>query len=218
MFRDKVTKKLKGYQKILKRSDRSLAFLMGICHIQLGEYRKGRRLFDKSCRAMFKPPFYWKGTAQPNWLVDICVLSGKTNRYPDVLRELELFKKTDLGMRSLLALYAYGVMEFLLPTGWSISTSIQELLNVPKAKESYAKGEALLAINEKDRAGLERALISLLKAHEGKAKYGALRETSEGLLCMSAMSLAIAGLKHGLSVDMDSNYFSNGYIKFLLKI
>jgi hypothetical protein len=217
MFRDKVTKKLKGYQKILKRSDRSLAFLMGICHIQLGDYKKGRRLFERSCHATFKHPFYWKISDQPNWLVDICVLSGKTNRYPDVLRELELFKKTDRGMLSLWALYAYGVMEFLLPTGWNVATSIQELLNVPKSKVSYANGEALLAINEKDQTGLESALISLLKAHEGKAKYGALRETSEGLLCMSAMTLAIAGIKHGLSVDMDSNYFSNGYIKFLLK-
>lgn len=217
MNREKVIRFLTDYQKILRTDDIQSLFFIAICQVQLGDYAEAQRLFEKSFLDMFKPPKLWYGTNQPNWLVDICFLSNRTDLLPDVQREFGLFKqKFDTGY-GLVAHYAFSLVELHLPSGWDIADSIQELLKRPKIKDMHAIGKTLLAIIASDPPALEAALSALLKAHKGMAKFGALRETAEGLLCMPAMSLARTAIERGLPVEIENDYYSNGYLQFLMK-
>jgi len=213
MYREKV----KRFLQILDPEDNQRAFYLGICYTQLGNYFEAQRMFEKSCLAMLQDTYLWKGTGQPNWLVDICVLSGRKDVYPDVLRELDAYKEIpSLGV-SPMAMYTYALIEYLIPSGWEISTSIKELLKRQKYKDMFAIGQALQAIDDQNSAAFENAITALLKAHEGMAKYGSLRETPEGLMCMSAMSLAYVAHKRDIVVDIENDYFSEGYLQFLVK-
>jgi len=44
-----------------------------------------------------------------------------------------------------------------------------------------------------------------------------LPETSEGFMSMSAMSLAYAAHQYDINVDVKSDYFSAGYLEYLLE-
>jgi hypothetical protein len=103
-----------------------------------------------------------------------------------------------------------------LPTGWDISVSIKALLKKPKWKLTYAAGQVLQSIVDENSLALNTTLLSLLKAHEGSAKHGELRETAEGLICMQAMALAYAALKRNLKIEIENEYFSKSYLDFLL--
>lgn len=211
----KALKFLNDYQRILKPEDSLRKFYLAICQVQLGDYAEAQRLFERSCTAMFSPRPFWRDSGQPHWLVDICVLSGRTDLYPAVLRELEAYKMIPLG-RSLIALYAYALMELLLPAGGNITQWTQGLLKKPKVKETFAMGLALQAIVEGDQSSLNNALTHLLKAHEGMAKHGGLRESAEGLLCMPAMSLAYIALKRNMKIEVENDYLSIGYLEYLM--
>jgi hypothetical protein len=213
--RAKVLKYIDGYQRRLKPDDDQRKFYLAVCQVQLRDYAEAQQLFEKSCNAMFGARPLWKDSGQPHWLVDICVLSGRTDLYPKVLRELDAYKTIPLG-RSLVALYAYALMELLLPSEGNITQWIQDLLVKPKVKDTFAMGQALQAIVDRDQSALNDALTSLLKAHEGMAKHGGLRESAEGLLCMPAMSLAYAALKRNLKVEMENDYLVIGYLGYLL--
>jgi hypothetical protein len=210
----KARKLMTAYQQDL-RADDSLSFLLAICHVKLDDFLKAQILFEKSCVAMFNPPMWWKGTSQPNWLVDICVLSGRKDLYLDVIRELNAYKKDPRGV-SFVAVYSYSLMELLLPSNGEIQKWIEGLFMKPKWRDAYAMGQSLQSIVNGDQYGLNKALIDLLKAHEGMAKHGGLRETAEGLLCMPAMSLAYVGRRRNLEIEIENDYFSNGYLEFLL--
>jgi hypothetical protein len=184
--RTKVLRFLNAYQQGFKYKDNAEEFELAICQVQLGDYAEARKSFEKSCKGMLKTRF-WETTSEPNILVDICALSGRTNLHPKVLQELETYK-TDHRGDSLVALYAYALMDLLLPSGNDITVWIQYLLKKPKYKDTFAMGQTLQAIVDKDQAALDIALANLLKAHEGMANYGGLRETAEGLLrCLLLM-------------------------------
>jgi hypothetical protein len=57
----------------------------------------------------------------------------------------------------------------------------------------------------------------LIEAHYGMAKFGGLRETAEGFLCLPAMSLAKVALARKMAVDAHSEYLSSGYLDYLLR-
>jgi hypothetical protein len=211
----KILRFLNNYQQFLKPEDDQRKFYLAICQVQLGNYDEAQRLFEKSCSGMFKNQL-WKRTSQPNWLVEICVLAGRADLYPKVLKELNLYRMDYRG-DSLVALYAYALMELLLPSGRDVTEWIQILLKRPKVKNTFAIGQIIRALVNEDLSALSDAVTDLLKAHEGMAKHGALRETAEGLLCMPAMSLAYVALKHNLKVEIDNDYLSIGYLEYLSK-
>jgi tetratricopeptide (TPR) repeat protein len=215
MDHSKIVKFLNDYRKILKPADDQDKFYLAICQVQLGNYAEAQQLFEKSCEGMLKTRL-WQKTSQPNWLVDICVLSGREDLYPKVLRELETYK-TDSRGDSLVALYAYALIEVLMHIENDITNWIQGLLKKPKVKDTFAIGQTLQAILDEDQIALDSALANLLKAHEGMARYGNLRETAEGLLCMPAMSLTYVALKRKLKVRVENEYLSIGYLQHLLK-
>lgn len=211
MDKAKVRKYFENYQRIVK-FDRDKYFL-AICEVQLGNYSEGQRLFQQSCAGMFQTK-WWLKTSQPNFLVDICILAGQTDAYPAILSELELYKQDNRG-NSLVALYSYATMELLTSPHKNIEGWIQGLLKYPKYKDIFAMGQVFEAIVAQDQAAFEVAMANLLKAHEGMAKRGSLRETATGLLCMPAMSLAYVALQYDLKVEITNDYFSQGYLEYL---
>ncbi len=107
MDREKITKYLIVPPYLSTKTDEG-AFLLAICHVQLGNYMEAKRLFEKAITAMLEEPRpHWKA-ARPHWLVDVCILSGRDDLYADVRRELDLFRQGGKG-NSLLFLYAYRV-------------------------------------------------------------------------------------------------------------
>jgi len=61
----------------------------------------------------------------------------------------------------------------------------------PKTVRIYfVMAKTLRAIVDQDQPAFYLALDEWLGAHRGQAKYGGLRETPEGYLCLSAMSLS----------------------------
>ncbi len=213
MDKSKVTSFLNDYPSILGDEG---AFRLGNCYVQLGDFIEAQRQYERSIVNMFRARPLWKIAGQVDLLVDTCVLSGREDLLPKVLHELEQYKKVLYGGDSAIAMYAYGLMELLLPSGWDVSVSIRELLKRPKWKLTYEIGHVLQSIVEGNSSALNSALLSLLKAHEGSAKHGELRETAEGLICMQAMALAYAALKRNLNVEIENEYFSRGYLDFLL--
>jgi hypothetical protein len=63
-----------------------------------------------------------------------------------------------------------------------------------------------------DHAG---GFSDLLLAHRGMAKFGGLRETPEGYLCLPAMALSKVALDCGMVVNVESEFFSQGYLEYL---
>ena len=216
MLKQKASKFLESYQRrgLVKPDHDQSAFFLALCHVQLGNYTEAQRLFEQSIQAMFIPPLLWHRSSQPNWLVDVCVLSGRTNHYRDAARKLDEYRSDRRG-DSLVALYAYSMMEFLLPAGKDFSSWIEGLLKKPKIKDMYAMGLSIQAIVDGNDSKLQYALLALLEAHRGQAIHGGLRETAEGLLCMPAMSLSYAALERKMKVQIENDYLSLGYLKYL---
>ena len=114
---------------------------------------------------MFKPPKFWKVTGQLSLLVDTCILSGKEQRFPDVLREFEAYRNTPIPGITVTANYGYAMMELLLPpSGWDISVSIESMLKRPKWKLYYAIGQVLQSILDVDLNEFNKRMFELLKS------------------------------------------------------
>ena len=91
------------------------------------------------------------------------------------------------------------------------------LFNKPKVKYTFAAGRIIKSVIEHCQPGFDEALSDLLKAHRGMAKFGGLRETPEGFLSLSAMSLSKIALERGLEVNVESEYLAQGYLDYLLR-
>ena len=116
-------------------------------------------------------------------------------------------------------LYAYGLMDVLLARQDAIGPAVAALGSQGRSwKEWYAKGQALQALTHRDETALHTALLALLKAHEGIAKHGSLRWSAEGFLSMAAMALAYGARKQGLRAVIVNDYFSQGYLDYLLAL
>ena len=216
MDRDKALKFLEGYQKIIKPNvDHDLAFNLAICYTQLDDFIKAQQQYERSCIAMFQNPILWKLSGQTDWLVNVCLLSSRTDLFINVWQELEQYR-SDYRGDSAMANSSYGLMELLKPKGWDIDKSIKILLKRPKYKDMYAFGKVLKAIIENETLALHIALEELLRVHAGQAKYGILRESAEGLLCMSAMALMYTARKRGIHIEIENEYLSNGYVEYIL--
>ncbi len=211
--REKVIKCLNLTQNPSRAFKDETCFLIGICHVQLGNYDEAKNFFEKSILAMFQPRTLWKGTGQTDWLVNVCVLSGRADLYADVRQALGTYglsKKDNLYLE-----FSNAVMEILLPFEEVITPRVERLLSMPKAKDLYASGLILQAILDRNQTGLDHGLEQLLQVHTGKAKHGELRWTPEGLLCMLGMSLAYLALKQGMTVDIANDYLNVDYLKYL---
>ncbi len=185
------------------------------CYLRMDEFDDAKHYYAQSIMAMFKLPKSWEDTGQTDWLVDICVMAGRSDLHSQVVDELELCKSTAIGTYPIYY-YAMCVMDFLGDQK-NGQIWIAKLLEKPKIKESYYMGEAFQAILDKNEINLHLALSNLLGIHQGKARHGGLRETAEGLICLSAMTLGYIGLINKMRVTVESEYFSVRYLEYLLK-
>lgn len=196
-------------------------FELAICEVVLGNYSKAQTLFIKSVEAMFGTNPLWLASSQPNWLVDIFILSGRFDLYPSVLEGFNRLRLKSTKIQpvasSPMAHYCYSVMEILFPSSGDITAWIKDLLKRPKYKDLYAAGLALQAIVDREQSAFTDSMGLLLKAHEGQAKHGDLRWTPEGWLSLPAMSLSYLAKKNGLKVEIENEYLSLGYLEYLME-
>jgi hypothetical protein len=214
-YDQKVSKFLNNYQQTTRTSDDQRAFFLGICYCQIGDYSQAKQLFEASCLAMFKPPMLWQTTGQPNWLIDICILSGRLDLVSAVRQELAAYKLSKKG-KSLMSLYSYKMIELIDLRGGGVLSSADELTTAVKAKDINAIGICMDGIIASNPVKFNSSLETLLDYHSRQATIGSLRATAEGLLCMPAMSLVYAATTRGLEVEkIDSNYISMEYLKYV---
>lgn len=213
---NKIDRLMEGYQQLLDPDD-LFSFLLAICYIKKNSYFEAQRLFDVSLKKMFTLPRFLNDTGLLNWLIDTCILAGGEQYFPDVLQEFELYKKAPTPGITVTAFYGYALMEFLVPTGWDISVSIEELLKRPKWKLWYSIGHVIQSIVNGNSDDFNNTLFDLLNAHERMATMGSLRETSEGLICMQGMSLAYAARKRNMRISIENEYLPISYLDFLME-
>ena len=153
-------------------------------------------------------------TSQPNWLVDTFVMADRPRLFRRVCGEIELYK-SDYRGDSLVAHYSYAVVNLISRCDGEAAEHVPPLLARPKEKRMHACGAVIQAVIERDQSAFVEALSRLLDAHRGMAKFGGLRETPEGFLCLPAMSLSKMALERGMVVDVESEYLSKGYLGYL---
>ena len=220
MHQKKINEYLMKHENMQKVYEQDY-FRLAICEIILGNYPKAREHLSRSMTVMLGSNPFWRKSGQPNWLVDIAILSGRSELYPSVVEELTVYRVTPsksgpIGS-SPMAHYCYSVMEILLPSSKNISEWIKDLKKRPKYKDLYYAGFVLQAILDGDQAAFTQSLQLLLKAHEGMAKYGDLRLTPEGWLCLPAMTLSYLACQKSLKVEIENEYLSLGYLANLLE-
>lgn len=213
---DKIDHLIDGYQGFL-RSEDQLSFLLAICFLKKDNYFEAHRLFNVSLKKMFISPMIWRDTGQLNWLMDICILSGGEQYFPDLLREFKLYKEAPIPGITVTADYGYALMELLMPTGWDISISIADLLKRPKWKLWYAIGQVIQSIINGNSDDFNNYMLDMLKVHERSAKMGSLRETAEGLICMQGMSLAYVARKREMIIEIENDYLPLKYLDYLME-
>jgi tetratricopeptide (TPR) repeat protein len=190
--------------------------MVAICLTQLDAYSEAGHFYDLAIWSSLRDRF-WHRTSQPNWLVDTYALANRPDLYPQVLEEVEAYK-LDPRAQALVALYAYAMVCLLSGKDEEAQDHVPGLLKKPKVKDTFAMGQAIQAIVERDQSAFDEALDNLLKAHRGMAKFGGLRETPEGFLCLPAMSLSKTALERDMEVNADSEYLSMGYLNYLLQL
>jgi hypothetical protein len=195
-------------------------FYVAICEVVLENYPNAKHLFEKAALRMFEENPAWKISSQPDWLADITILSGRTDLFPSVMKDLSLYRAGSTKIRPVanapLTFYCCCIMEMLIPQSGNLKDWIGELLKRPKYKDLYAAGLTIQAIQDHDQSAFDSSLRSLLKVHAGKVKYGEFRWSPLGWLCLPAMVLSYLAFRENLSVNVESDYFSLGYLEYIM--
>lgn len=196
-------------------SDRSYGKLMvAICHTQIGDYPQALYDYRFALLHFLENRQDWYGTSQPNLFIDTFVMANQPGLYSKVKDEIETYKQDRRGS-SLAALYSYALLHLLAGQDKEALNYVPGLLKYPKVKDFSAIGEMIRALGNDNASGFDDALMNLLIAHRGMAKFGSLRETPEGILCLPAMSLSKIALERGLYSSIENGYLSRGYLAYL---
>jgi len=189
--------------------------MIAMCRTKLGKYDLAQLSFRRALEGFLgKGRIWWFGTSQPNWLADAYVLAWLPQRYVDTFTAIESYKE-DPRLPAPVAMYAYSLMRLIAEEAAAAAKYADSLLKQPKLKDLFAAGQAIQAIIALDQPAFDDALGALLQAHRGMAKFGALRETPEGYLCLPAMAPAKVALDRGMAVKSESEYLSQGYLDYL---
>jgi hypothetical protein len=217
MDKEKIRKFKEQYEQEPKIFEQDY-FHIAICDVVLENFPNAKQLFELATLRMFDERSYWYASGSPDWLVEITILSGRNDLYASVNKELSIYRSNygESVANAPLTLYCCCIMEILIPQSGNISEWISELLKRPKYKDLYAAGLTIQAIQDHDQSAFDSSLRSLLKVHEGKAKFGELRLTPSGWLCLPAMVLSYLAFRENLSVNVESDYFSLGYLEYIM--
>lgn len=187
-----------------------------ICLTVLQDYHAAREAFrltlDDFLNATNKA---WFGTNQPNWLADTCVLADQPEFYEQAYQDIiEAYRMRPTGAAPV-NMYARALLRLAVYEDSEASAYVQRIPSKPGLKDLFAAGQAMQAITKQAQTVLDSAVGVVLQAHRGMAKFGALRETPEGYLCLPAMALAKLALDRGMAVSVENEYLSKGYLEFL---
>jgi hypothetical protein len=190
--------------------------MIAICLAMLQDYATARETFrntlDDFLNSVRKA---WLITNQPNWLADTCVLADQPEFYEQAYRDIVEAYKARATRAAPVNVYARALLRLAIGEDAEALSYARGLFATPKLKDLYAAGQAVQAIMERDQTALDGALVVVLQAHRGMAKFGGLRETPEGYLCLPAMALAKVALDRGMAVNVESEYLSKGYLEYL---
>jgi hypothetical protein len=171
-----------------------------------------RRTLDDFLNAVNKA---WLATNQPNWLADTCVLADQPAFYEQAYRLIDQAYATHPLGAAPIILYARATLQLAICEDIQALAYARGIPSKPGLKDLYAAGHAVQAIMERDQTALDTSLVVILQAHRGMAKFGGLRETPEGYLCLPAMALAKVALDRGMTANIASEYLSKGYLEYL---
>jgi tetratricopeptide (TPR) repeat protein len=189
--------------------------MVAICLTQLGDYPKAQHSYILSLRSSLEDRL-WHLSGEIHRLVDTYVLANQPDFYPRISEQIEGYKLDPRG-GSLSPLYAYALTSLVIGEDEEATDYVRGLLEKPKIKWTFAAGRTVRALIALDQLALDDALDELLEAHRGMAKFGGLRETPEGYLCLPAMSLSKMALERDLEVNVVSEYLARGYLNYLLQ-
>jgi tetratricopeptide (TPR) repeat protein len=187
--------------------------MVAICLTQLGDYPKAQHSYSLALQGSLEDR-EWHSSGQVNWLADTYVMADQPTFFPRVWEEVEAYKLDPRG-DALWALYGYSLVRLISSKDQEAADYAPGLLKKPQAKDCFAMGKTIQAIIERDQPAFGAALDSLLNAHRGMAKFGGLRETAEGFLCLPAMSLSRMARERGMTVSAESEYLCMGYLDYL---
>lgn len=212
VMRQKCEKALEGYGSAPTWSSDLLK--AAICLTKLDKYSNALRSFGLALQRFLEDRF-WHRTSQPNWLVDTFTLAHQPELFQQVQEEVEAYKLDPRG-NSLVEFYSYALIRLIAGRDEETRDYVPGLLKRRKVKYTYAMGKTIEALIARDQAAFDSSLDDLLKAHRGMAKFGGLRETPEGFLCLPAMSLSKMALERGMELNAESEYLSRDYLNYLL--
>jgi hypothetical protein len=194
-------------------SFKELMFLMGNCFLRKGDFNSAKKYYQISIKASFSVNSFWKRSGQPNLLIDALILSKRIKMLNEVASELTSYQTCFGNGSAPILYYSLCIVEFLLQNG-TPDPWIRKLLDLKKIKISVTKGQLFSAICEGDTQKFNDLLKYYLTIHDRQVKYGALRNTPEGLICMSAMSMIYIALRKGIPINVKSIYI---FPEFFLK-
>lgn len=211
MNNKKANEYLQHFQRMASGGE---VYNIGICYICLNQMPEARAIIEESLNAFIEQPRLWILMERPSLLVDIWILTGREDLYSEVAKQVDSFSDKK-GKELPLTGYSYALLELLFPWREDISKYIDKLLKRPNYKYYYSIGQGLLAISQRNEIAFAQSLQALLKAHDGMAKHGLLRESPEGLLCLPAMSLIYTAWKNNILVNFDNQYISIEYLNYI---
>ncbi len=191
-------------------------FDMAMCWTQVHRYMEARSSYRRVLEDFLHrgKVALWFRCDQPNWLADTYVMADQPASYDRAYQELAAWRQIR-GDRGLSFLYSYALIHVVGRRDSEAVQFVPGMLAFPKSKWTFAAGKAIQAIVERKQESFDAALGELLLAHRGMAKFGDLRWAAEGLLCLPAMSLSKMAMDRGMTVNVESEYLSKGYLEYL---
>jgi hypothetical protein len=214
---EKLQEKAKSYLNRMEESDfwpDSLNYKKAICFICLGEYRKAQAHFVsclKGLRTTFK---LWAMSNQPDLLVNVWLLSGNLDMLSKIRADLDSYLASQREV-NYLGDFSLLLLKMVARQDRATSPFIAKLLANPSLKDGYEIGTIAQSVVNRDQDRLNLSLQNLLDIHNKSAKYGSLRETPEGLICLNAMSLAHCAIQRNLDIQYNGYYLPIDYLEFL---
>lgn len=187
--------------------------MVALCRIKLEDYHQALQDYRAALMGMLKNRRSWFDPGMPDFVVNAYAMAYLPDLYVQVDAEIEAYKNGPKGDAPM-AHTAYAEMHLLRGQSEEALAHISAMLKRPKYKDVYAVGLVVQAIANRRQEDFDAAFAQLLLAHRGQAKFGQLRESPEGYLCLHAMTLVRVAQEYGLTVTSDSEYLSLPYLAY----
>jgi hypothetical protein len=185
---------------------------VAIIYTKLGEYFNALKSYRSALKGFLEIRRSWMG--QINWVIDCFILAHQPSLYVHVSNVIEDYAAER--RRALMGYYSSAVIRLVGGEDKNAMYYVSELLKRSKIKDTCALGRTIESIIKMDQPYFNEALKDLLQIHNGRAKFGSLRESPEGFMSLSAMSLSKIALERGLTINIENEYLSKGYLEFLM--